>query len=313
MISLYRTILVSGLLLLTFFPPRADGGNDEEGYKPINGTRLFYQVMGSGEPIVIVHGGPGLDHTYFLPQMAQLAKSYKLIFYDQRSSGRSSADVDSNSMTMDKFVEDLEGIRKAFNLDSMNLMGHSWGGLVAMFYAVKHPDHLRSLMLINSIPASASLRDSTFKILQEHMSRKDSLEQAAITSSVSFNDGDPATIAKYFRLLCRGSFYQKRFVDSLTLIFDSTYGVKSRNLRFLRKDPELQSYDLFDKLDTIACPVLIVAGDHDMVPPDFQDLIRKHIRNSRYVLFPDCGHFPFIEAQEEFFPTIAAFMASVGH
>ena len=93
----------------------------EEGLKEINGTQLYYKILGEGEPIVVLHGGPGLDHSYFLPQMSELAKSHRLIFFDQRLSGRSSAFVDSNAVSMDHFVEDLDGIRLAFKLDKMNL------------------------------------------------------------------------------------------------------------------------------------------------------------------------------------------------
>ena len=122
----------------------------EEGTKKVNGAELYYKIMGSGEPIVILHGGPGLEHTYFLPQMGELAKNYKLIFYDQRTSGGSISSTDSSSITLGNFVEDLEGIRKAFDLDKMNLLGHSWGGMLAMFYATKYPENLNSLMLISS-------------------------------------------------------------------------------------------------------------------------------------------------------------------
>ncbi|MEK7251534.1 MAG: alpha/beta fold hydrolase, partial [Bacteroidota bacterium] len=88
----------------------------EEGFTQINGTQLFYKIIGKGTPIVILHGGPGLDHSYLLPQMAELAKTHKLIFFDQRASGKSSVDSDTNSMTMKNLVEDVEGIRKAFKL-----------------------------------------------------------------------------------------------------------------------------------------------------------------------------------------------------
>jgi proline iminopeptidase len=284
---------------------------DEDGYKIINGARLYYRVTGEGVPIVLVHGGPGLDHGYFLPQMARLGKGYKLIFYDQRATGRSSTDVDTNSMTMDNFVEDLEGIRKAFNLEKMNLMGHSWGGLIAMFYAVKYPTHLGSLMLINSTPASAVLRDSTFSSMSARMSKGDSIEQAEITASTAFKQREPETMAKFFRLLFRGTFYQKRYIDSLSLNFDSTYAKISMMQRFLSRDSVLKSYDLFEKLDTIQCPVMIVGGDHDMIPPAFNERIQEHIKNSRYICLPDCGHFPFVEAQDEFFPTVRAFLSGI--
>lgn len=297
--------------LICFATVSASCKNDEGGYKSLNGTQLYYKIVGEGTPLVVVHGGPGLDHGYFLPQMARLGNEFRLIFYDQRTSGKSAADGDSNSMTMDNFVEDLEGIRKAFNLEKMNLMGHSWGGLVAMFYAVKYPEHLASLILVNPTPASAALRDSSFKIMGARTSRQDSLDEALIVSTEAYKRGDPSTMEKFFRILFRGEFFQKDYVDSLSLHFDSSYSQKGKMLQYLRKDTVLQRYDLFGKLDRIECPVLIIGGDADMIPSGFNERIQDRIKNSRYILLPDCGHFPFVEAQEEFFPTIRVFLENI--
>ena len=103
--------------------------------------------IGEGIPIVIVHGGPGMDHSYLLPQMGKLAKSYKLIFYDQRAMGKSSADFDTSAMTMNSLVEDLEGIRKAFGIEKMNLhrtfVGRIGGNVlcnkVSRSFTISHP------------------------------------------------------------------------------------------------------------------------------------------------------------------------------
>ncbi len=287
------------------------GNNNDEGYKNVNGTKLYYEVVGEGTPLVVVHGGPGLDHGYLLPQMAKLGNEFRLIFYDQRATGKSAVDVDSSSMTMENFVEDLEGIRRAFNLGKMNLMGHSWGGLVAMFYAVRFPNNLASLILVNPTPASAALRDSSLKIMRARTNRDDSLEEARITSTDAFKRGNPAALEKFFRVLFRGEFFQKDYADSLSLPFDSSYAEKSRMVGYLRKDTTLQHYDLFGKLDTISCPVLIIGGDADILPSAFNDRLQDHLRNARYILLPDCGHFPFVEAQGEFFPTIRAFLENI--
>ncbi|HEX9653891.1 MAG TPA: alpha/beta fold hydrolase, partial [bacterium] len=120
----------------------------EEGLRAINGTQLYCKVMGSGEPIVILHGGPGLDHTYLLPQMAELAKDYRLIFFDQRLAGRSASNVDSSAITLQNFIDDVEGVRREFNLEKMNLLAHSWGSFLALNYAITYPDHLKSLTLV---------------------------------------------------------------------------------------------------------------------------------------------------------------------
>ena len=280
----------------------------DHGFKDVNGTRLYYETIGEGIPIVVVHGGPGLDHSYLLPQMANLGRGFKLIMYDQRAMGKSSLDVDTSSMTIDTFVEDLEGIRKAFNLTKMNLLGHSWGGLIAMFYATKYPDHLQSLILSNTTAASSELRSMGFRTMAQRATNEDSAAQAAIAGSDAFKKRDPATMTRFLRLLFRGSFHDKRFADSLSLNFDSTYPARSVLVRFLSRDPKLRSYDLHPMLDTVRCPTLIIAGADDRIAPGTNEQIHERIRGSELITLDDCGHFPFIEAPRKYFGLIRRFL-----
>jgi proline iminopeptidase len=304
--------LVFAVLVLVACSCPAQNGEpqsrSQQGTIHVNGTDLFYETIGTGTPIVVVHGGPGLDHTYLLPQMATLAKQYKLVFYDQRASGKSAGAVDTNSMTMGNFVEDLEGVRKAFGLTKMNLIGHSWGGLVAMFYAVKYPDHLRSLMLINSSPASVLLRYASFAVMARRTTRGDSIAQASLVATQGFKNRDPQAMARFFRILFRGSFYDPRMADSLTLTLDTSFATKSRILQYLNRDTVLASYDLFPKLSVIHCPTLIVSGDHDMVTPEATKKLHESIPGSSLIVFDNCGHFPFIEVPKQFFGALEAFL-----
>jgi proline iminopeptidase len=284
----------------------------EEGLRNVNGTRLYCKVVGRGDPILILHGGPGLDHRYFLPQMKGLAVGHRLIFFDQRASGQSSAAVDSASLTMRTLVEDLDGVRKAFGLGRMNLMGHSWGGLVAMFYAIRYPEQLRSLILVNPTPASSALRREAFRAMSSRTTPEDSAAMAAIRSSREFFRREPAIMARFFRHLFRGTFHTRRFADSLTLQFDPDYGEKNRLLQYLNNDPVLQSFDLHRELERIACPTLIIGAEYDQSPPVAIEMIRAHIRNSQLVVLRNCGHFPFVERPGEFFEIVEGFLRGVG-
>ena len=116
----------------------------KSGVQSINGTELFVKTMGKGEPILIVHGGPGLSHDYYLPHLESLAQDHQLIFYDQRVSGASLMNVDSSSINLDAFIEDIEALRKKFGIRVINLMAHSFGGLIAMNYAIKYPEKVKS-------------------------------------------------------------------------------------------------------------------------------------------------------------------------
>lgn len=97
-----------------------------------NDAQIFCRVFGKGEPIIVVHGGPGLSQDYLLPQMAKLAQTNLVIFYDQRGCGLSTGAINEDSIQIKTFVDDLEAIRKSFGYKKVTVLGHSWGGFLAM-------------------------------------------------------------------------------------------------------------------------------------------------------------------------------------
>lgn len=278
----------------------------EEGFKTINGVQLYFKMMGSGKPLVIVHGGPGLDHSYFLPQMAELAKHYKLIFYDQRASGKSKGKVDSTNMNLGYFIEDLEGIRKAFGLETMNLLAHSWGGLIAMKYAIKYPNRVQSLILMNSVGASSASRKIANNTSLRRVTHQDSLDRMAVMHSEEMRNRNPETIAKLFRISFRTTFYNRALVDELKLVFDQNYFANSRLLRYLGEDAI--TYDLHPQLSGVQCRTLIIHGDADPIPLEAPQKIQGSIKGAQLVVLKNTGHFPYIESPQELFKTITDFL-----
>ena len=117
--------------------------------------QLFCRKMGSGKPLVILHGGPGMTQDYLLPQMSQLAENSLIIFYDQRGCGQSYSPINEQSINMETYVEDLDQIRRELQVDKISILGHNWGGFLAMHYAIAHPKAVDKLILSNSMPASS--------------------------------------------------------------------------------------------------------------------------------------------------------------
>lgn len=281
----------------------------QEGYRRINGIQMYYKMMGSGIPLLILHGGPGLDHSYFLPQFAELAKDYKLIFIDQRANGRTEA-PDSTKMNLSFFIEDIESVRKEFALGKLNLLGHSWGALIAMFYAVRYPENLNLLILMNPVSASSQGRDTANKLLQSRITKQDSIDRAEVMRSEGFRSRTPEAISKLFRIAFRPSFYNKTLVDSITLTFQPDYAKKSSTLRHMRG---LLVYDIQQELSRIQCPTLILHGADDAIPLLTSRELQKQIGGSQLVVLYNCGHFPYIDAPQEFFKSVRLFMNSVPH
>lgn len=319
--TIFAAIIV-GLLLSGCSPPGGTGQNMagpplppvqesplyiEEGSRYVNGVELYYKILGQGEPVMILHGGPGLDHTYLLPQMAQLARDYQLIFYDQRATGRSSGNPDAASITIDNFVEDLEGLRQTLNLDKMNLMGHSWGGLLAMFYAIRYPNNLNSLILVGSAGASWEFRPAFSSNLQRRMTETDRLTLHALEVSEGFRKRTPETMNAFFKALFRPYFHDRRLSDQLTIQLNERTAKNNLAVNSLMWS-QLGNYDIHAELSTLDLPTLIIHGDSDPVPIEFARQIHESIADSEFILLENSGHFPYIEQPEAFFGSVRRFL-----
>lgn len=150
-IALGDFIVVLYIFVFTYknHDKRGEGWLDNDlQYQYIQG--LYTGIIGKGEAIIFVHGGPGGDHRFFLPHMLPLSEQYRLILYDQRGCGMS--DASSNGQyTMKDEVEALEMLRKDLQLDKVNLFGESWGSMLALMYACAYPDRINKILLTAAI------------------------------------------------------------------------------------------------------------------------------------------------------------------
>lgn len=131
-----------------------DSPASREGFVPVDGAAIYFRDVGRGRPIIVLHGGPDFSHTYLLPDLDLLSDSFHLIYYDQRGRGSSAAGVRAEDVTIESEMEDLDGVRRFFRLESVAVLGHSWGGLLALEYALRHPLRVSHLILLNPAPAS---------------------------------------------------------------------------------------------------------------------------------------------------------------
>ena len=177
-----------------------------------------------------------MDHTYFLPYMDKLATNYQLIYYDQRAMGKSSANLDSTGMSLALLIDDIEALEKELKLKEVTILGHSWGGFLAMKYAIKYPKSLRSLILLNSVSASKEFDQVSFETMNARMSKEDIDKRNELVNSDGMKKGDPQVISDLFRISFRNTFYNKSYADSLNLIFPKDYSIRSGLLTYLFKD-----------------------------------------------------------------------------
>jgi len=308
MITVRKSITLSFLFLCCSLPFFAKEPDFETRYIQNGDTKLFCRTIGSGPPLIIIHGGPGGSQNYLLPHMATLAKTNFVIFYDQRGCGNSSGPINDETINIDHFVEDIEAIRKGFLLEKISVLGHSWGGHLALLYALSHQEHLDKLILLNPMPASSEdfslFADEWTQRLSAHMD-----ELNSIKNSTAFLEGDPKSCEQYFLTIFRRYCFDPKMADRLNFMLS-----RSANLRGIKISEIFERkyisepFDLLPRLEQILSETLIIHGDADPIPLRTVERIHKSMKNSSLVVIKQCGHFPYVEKPTEFFDVTYTFL-----
>lgn len=286
-----------------------DNAGPEEILVPVQGATLFCRVMGHGSPIIVLHGGPGLSQDYLLPHMLELAKTHRVIFYDQRGCGRSTGDVNAETINISCYVSDLEAVRKAFGCDDVTILGHSWGAFLAIHYAIVHPEHIGKLILSHPAPASSQDYAAFAAEYTRHAAAiKDEL--AAIEASPAFRTGDPDTTERWWRLQFSFYWYNRDRAEHLNVrMSPSAFLNGQRVFACLQDSIFSKPYDLMPVLQNLKIPTLVISSDTDVMPSFTAQHIASNIKDSRYVLMTHCGHFPFVEDPQPYFQIVKDFLS----
>src|SRR5260370_2561905 len=136
----------------------------------VNGVRLYTRRVGDGTPVVVLHGGPGAHHDYLLPQYDRLPQGRALVYYDQRGGGRSPVPRET-LVGWREHVADLEALRRGWGLSRVTLLGYSWGGLLALLYALEHPERIEQLALVSTAPVTAAWQEEFERRFAARMAR----------------------------------------------------------------------------------------------------------------------------------------------
>ncbi len=283
----------------------------------INGSGIYYKRYAIGQDsasvwkrkaIVVVHGGPVLDHSYFIPHLDELAKEYQLFFYDQRAAGRSTIDIDSATMNLAGFVEDIELLRKEMGFGKINLLGHSWGGLITMKYAIKYAGNLDHLILSSSMaPNVEDWQTETFEIGKRVTAKETEARQALIASG-ALNAEDPREgVEKLLLQSFRPQMYDRNNLDSLQLYVPIDFMKRSQIYTLLR--PDMASFDLYPEMEKITCPTLMIYGETEPANTIYTDKIAGRVSSSELVVIQKAGHFPFIEQRAAYSEAVLGFLS----
>jgi proline iminopeptidase len=268
---------------------------------PIRGVGLLVRRVGRGQPVLVLHGGPGAHHEYLLPQFDALAQDRELIYYDQRGGGRSPVARDV-PVGWVEHVADLEALRVHFGLDRLTLAGYSWGGLLALLYALEHRQRVERLALISPAPTWRAARDQ-FEERFAHRNLDPAFqEERRRLRESGLRERDPAAFQqRIFELSVAPYFFDPGRARNLT-----PFRVTGRTQQEVWAS--LGDYDLRPRLGELqGIPALVMHGENDPIPIEAARTAAELI-GAEFHPLPRCGHVPYVEAQEAFTSLLDGFL-----
>lgn len=271
----------------------------------VNDVRLFYEIMGSGPPLIAIHGGPGLgDNRQYMQYLRPLSDGFTFITYDLRGCGRS-GDAPGDAYAHADFVADLDALRAHLGVDRFAVLGTSYGGFIALEYALRHPDHLTHLILQDTAPSHHHDTAARQNALRSGLPGIDQgMLEALFTGRVRDNDEFRRAFAAILPLY-RTTPDARRDQDRLDAI---VFRYRTHNVAFSHNIP---SYDLRDRLSEIHVPTLVMCGRHDWITPvDQSEYMAARIPGARLAIFEHSGHGPMSEENDRFIRLMREFLGS---
>lgn len=278
---------------------------------PIRGVSLFVQVIGQGYPLVLMHGGPGLDHTTLL-SLQPLADQFTLIFYDHRCNGRSEG-ADASTMTWENLTADAEALRETLGFDRWAVLGHSFGGNVALEYALRYPSRLSHLILMDTGGDQWWVNHNAPELLAKRGYSADAVQAARrfYNGQLTTTEFLP-TIMKFIRAY---PYHPSLLYHPSVLALANRVGLGPR----MKMRPDalifgysclLKGWTVMDRLSEIKVPTLVLAGREDFLfPPEHQAILADRLPSAQLEIIECAGHNPQMERTAEVIETVKRFMS----
>ncbi len=272
----------------------------------VRDVSLFVEVIGHGYPLVLMHGGPGLDHTTLLP-LRPLADQFTLAFYDHRCNGRS-VGAPVSSMTFENLTADADALRQALGFDQWAVLGHSFGGNVALEYALRYPQRLSHLILMNTGGDQWWVNHNAPELLAKRGYRA-----SAVQAARRFYNGQLAP-GEFLPTIMRFSSAYNYHNSLLSVV----QGVIAGHIPKMRPEALIFGYrqllkrwTVMERLGEIRVPTLVVAGRYDFLfPTEHQVALAAGIANAHLQIIECAGHNPHMERPADVMQAVKGFLAT---
>lgn len=271
-------------------------------------SKIYYRVFGSGKPLVIINGGPGMNSNGFVDLAKHLSNNNQVILYDQRGTGKSTLDlINKSTVTMDLMIEDLELLRNHLKIEKWAVLGHSFGGILGSYYATIHPERIDKLILSSSGGIDLELRDYVMTNINAKLSQSERDSLAYWNSRIA--NGDTSFQARLSRgmNLAPAYVYDRKFIPVIARRL--TEGNSTIN-NLVWEDLVRIKFDCAGKLQNFKQPVLIIQGKQDIIAEKTALKAAGVLKNSRVVLMDHCVHYGWLDNPEVFFKEVNEFLLS---
>lgn len=265
----------------------------------VNGVELFYEVVGDGPPMLVLHGGLGVDQTIYRNTLQPFAEHHQVVFYDHRGNGRSGRPP-VETITIEQLADDATALAGALGFDRFDVFGHSFGGFIAQELALRHAARVEHLLLVATTPGQLG----TDEYEATYAGEPPPPEFLAAVSSMPATDAEHGS--KMVSLLPFYVHQQEKVADAARAIEGTVYSASAMVQGFV----SLSRWSAVDRLGTLRCPTLIIGARNDVLTGwRQQHRIGDRIPGAEVVVLEDAGHFLWIEQPERFFPLVRAFLA----
>lgn len=300
-----KTTIITFIFLISFIPAFPQNS----GYVENGDCKTYFRTFGTGKPILIINGGPGMNSDGFVTLAKTLSKNNQTIIYDQRGTGKSVLDkMDGNTITMKLMNEDIERLRTHLKIEKWIILGHSFGGMMASYYATIHPERIESLILSSSGGIDLELLSNSGQSIMSRLSAQE-------TDSLNYwnrkiEDGDTSFNAKLHRgmALAPAYLFDRKYIPVIAeRLTQSNMKVNA----IVWNDLQRIKFDCSEKLKSFTAPVLIIQGKQDIIEDKIALKAQNTLKNSRVIIIDKCSHYGWLDQPDRYFTELNKFITGV--
>lgn len=272
-----------------------------------DGAPVFYRTFGKGKPLLIINGGPGMNSNGFESLAKKLSEHNTTIIYDQRGTGKSVLkSLDSSTVNLKLMMDDIESIRKELKIEKWSILGHSFGGMLASYYATVYPQHIDKLILSSSGGIDLDLLSYVNESISSKLSKTELDSVNYWTTRIDGGDTSHTALLGRGRNLAPAYVLNKKYIPVIAERLTQGNGTINQ---LIWRDFQKVNFNCAGKLELFQQPVLIIQGKEDIIKPETAEKAHKAFNNSRIVLMDHCIHYGWLDNEETYFKEVNTFLA----